>query len=87
MTSPQITSRTLESWTTRRFFWAVCLAAGLPMAAFILTVSLTSTSLDDAAKFVDSIAKILVTVVAALWALNRYFLGRVDAMQIRIDPQ
>jgi hypothetical protein len=77
----------LEAWTTQRFIWTVLLGAGIPTLAFVAVVALTPVSLADASTFVDSIVKILVTIIAAMWALNRYFLGRVDANQVRIDPQ
>jgi hypothetical protein len=59
----------------------------VPVLAFSLLLSLDAVTLDNANKFMDSVVKVLVAAVGAAWALNRYFVGRVDAPQVRLEPK
>lgn len=77
----------LDRLLTRRFLPTVVILIAIPIMAFTLVVVLTSVSLIDANRYVDSAAKILATLAAAAWALNRYFTNRVDAPQLRVDPK
>lgn len=77
----------LDTLLTRRFLPTVAILIAVPIAAFTLVVALTSMSLIDANRYVDSAAKIVATLAAAAWALNRYFTNRVDAPQLRVDPK
>jgi hypothetical protein len=73
--------------TTRRFLPTVVILITLPIIAFTLVVAFTSVSLNQANLYVDSAVKIIATLAAAAWALNRYFTNRIDEPQLRIDPQ
>ena len=41
--------------------------------------------LDYLATFVDAVVKSVAVTIGALWALNRYFVSRIDVPQLRVD--
>jgi hypothetical protein len=76
--------KNLEGLSTRHFMTTNLLLLGLGWAAFLITVS-HGSSIDSATKVVDALFKIAAVVVGTLWALNRHFAGRTDALQLRVD--
>lgn len=42
-------------------------------------------SVDNLAKFTDAVFKTAALLLGTLWTINRYFVGRVDAAQFRVD--
>ncbi len=76
----------LDKLLTRKFLPTVVIVIAVPVIAFTLVVAFTSVSVSEANLYVDSAVKIVATLAAAAWALNRYFTNRVDAPQLRIDP-
>ena len=76
----------VETVLTRYFVWTVLALVLVPIGAFTLIVTLTSVSLDDANKYVDTVVKMLAGLVGAAWALNRFFANRADALHVRLDP-
>ena len=43
------------------------------------------TNIDTLATFIDAVFKVIALLIGALWALNRYYSTREDAIQIRVD--
>ncbi len=58
------------------------LVVGALAAILIATHALSSSSLST---YADIITKISATTLAGLWALNRYYVYRTDAPQLRVD--
>jgi hypothetical protein len=69
------------------FGWVVAAVALVPVGILTVILAVGLVSLDEANMYVDSAVKILVAGVGAAWALNRYFIGRVDVKQIRVDAE
>lgn len=57
------------------------LVIGLSLAVLLLGY----TDLPTLSTFVDMAFKTVAVLVGAIWALNRYFVGRLDLPQLRVD--
>lgn len=79
-------SKTLESLTTRFFLLTVFVTVGVIVAALGILLWQEVATVDQLSKAVDAIFKATAIVVGALWALNRYYIGRTDVPQLRVDP-
>lgn len=74
----------LEKAFTERFVpttavLALVVATGLGMMFALVTTP------QDAAAAVQAVVAALAVLIGACWALNRYFVNRVDAVQLRVD--
>lgn len=77
--------RYLERLVTRHLVGAsLALAASILGLAYLAAVT-NAVTLDQLAKGADLAIKCVAAVVGSAWALNRYFTGRVDEFQIRVD--
>lgn len=77
--------KSLERIFTRHFLPAVIGSLLIAWTSFAVILT-RGSDLDDAAKLVDALFKIAAVIVGTGWALNRYFMARTDALQLRVDP-
>lgn len=65
------------------------LVAGILLVAVAMATALGFMEpwrLDAASKIVDAVVKFMVAAIGGVWALNRYFAGRTDQLQFRVEP-
>ncbi len=80
-----ITLRSLERATTKDLVsfvllsWVVVAGALVAVSAFNVATQILNT-------LIDSIIKVTVLIGGTAWALNRYFIGRTDMPQLRVEP-
>lgn len=60
-------------------------AVTLIVSSFAVVLAANLVSVEFLATFVDAVFKTIATLVAAAWALNRYYLNRTDEPQLRVD--
>jgi hypothetical protein len=77
--------RRLEKATTQYLVPTSAAVIAVAVGGFWILLSAGVVSIDPLSKFVDVAAKTIAVSVGTLWALNRYFIGRTDAPQIRVD--
>lgn len=77
--------RLLETVTTKYLVITLTAIVVVVVSAFVFILVLKLTDIETLATFVDAVFKTIAMLVAATWALNRYYVGRTDAPQIRVD--
>ena len=77
--------RTLEVLTTKYFVVLVLLIIAITIVSFYIFLARQITDVETLATFVDAVFKTVAILVGALWALNRYFISRVDIPQLRVE--
>jgi len=82
MKGSRILEKATTKWLAPSAFLAVCGAIG----AFAGLILLDVVEAEDLQAFADIALKVAALLVGGLWALNRYFVQRTDAIQIRVDP-
>jgi hypothetical protein len=75
----------LQAIATRHLVATVLAIISITTAGLAVVVYLGVASVSDMAQFVDAVFKAVALFVGALWTLNRYFVSRTDAMQLRVD--
>jgi hypothetical protein len=78
-------SRFLESVTTQYFLFTILLIIAVILGGFAIVLGNKLTSIGTLATFVDVVFKTVALIAGCLWALNRYFVGRTDVMQLRVE--
>jgi hypothetical protein len=76
--------KSLEGLSTRHFMTTSLALLVLGWTVFLITIS-RGLNIDSATKVTDALFKIAAVVIGTLWALNRHFAGRTDALQLRVD--
>ena len=77
--------KVLEALSTRYLGVTAALVVVATVAVFAAVLRTGFTTIDVLAKFSDALFKIVALLLGTLWTLNRYFVGRVDATQFRVD--
>lgn len=77
--------RFLEVATTRYFVISLAAVVIAAVLGFASVLTLRLTDVETLATFVDAVFKTIAMLAAALWALNRHYMGRTDAPQLRVD--
>ena len=78
-------NRYLEAATTKYVIFTVCSILVLTIAVFALILGFRLTELDKLSKFVDAVFKSMAVLLGMIWTLNRYYVGRADITQLRVD--
>jgi hypothetical protein len=61
--------------------------AVLTVGMFGAILVLKLTQVNTLASFVDAIFKTIAIIADAIWTLNRYYVGRVDVNQLKVDAE
>lgn len=77
--------RALEFLSTRYLAPTVGLVILLVVGTYSAVLHYTHVDIDKLAKFTDAVFKTVALLIGTLWAMNRYFVQRVDAPQLRVD--
>jgi hypothetical protein len=75
-----------DTLLSRHFVLTVSMSVGICLLLYTTAISAFGVSVDTLGKAIDSIFKMIAVLVGAAWVLNRHYVGRTDALQIRIDP-
>ena len=75
----------LENLVTRDLGLSIVAVTVGALAVGALVIDGQLATIDLLAKGVDILLKVVGSVVAAAWALNRYFILRTDDLQLRVD--
>jgi hypothetical protein len=75
-----------DALLSRHFVLTVGVLVGVLLVFYAAVLMVAGVSVDTAGKLIDSVFKIVAVLVGAAWALNRYYVGRTDALQMRVDP-
>jgi hypothetical protein len=78
-------NRFLEAATTKYLIAFVSSILVLTIGIFSLLLSYRVTELDKLSKFVDAVFKAMAILLGMIWTLNRYYIGRVDEIRLRVD--
>ena len=78
--------RWLELATTKYLILTVCLVFSSVMLLLVITLFVKAIDSQAVNTFVDSLLKATALIGGSAWALNRYFTGRTDAPQLRVEP-
>lgn len=77
--------RWIELATTRWFGVVVVALCLVPAGVIAIVVGVTTLSLEDVDTFVGACLKVAIALAGAAWALNRLFITRADAPQLRVE--
>jgi hypothetical protein len=77
----------LKNIATKYLVLTVLVITGITIAVFATILYLGLLDVVTLAHFVDAVFKTVAILVSSIWALNRYFVTRADAPQIRIDTE
>jgi len=77
--------RLLEIATTRYLVVSLTIIVVGVVSGFVSILALRLIDVETLATFVDAAFKTIAMFVAAAWALNRYYMTRTDAPQLRVD--
>jgi hypothetical protein len=75
----------IEALATKYLVVTITLVIVLVPISFALVIRLGIANIDTLANFVDAVFKTIAILVGAVWALNRLYVARTDATQIRVD--
>lgn len=75
----------LEQLTTKYVIATTFLLSALNVAGYFALIRFGVTDVDELSKYVDVIFKTIAILVGAIWSLNRHFVQRTDALQIRVE--
>lgn len=79
--------RFLRRVVTKHIFASAALCVTAYILGMYTILHLNLVAFDDMVKVVDSIFKATVVIASSIWALNRYYILRVDEPQFRIDSE
>lgn len=82
---PMLRNRFLEAVTTKYLILTVFVILTLIVGSFALIIGLNFVQLDNLTKFVDAVFKAMAVLLGMIWTLNRYYVGRTDAVRLRVD--
>lgn len=75
----------LEAITTKYIVVTIALMIVLIVGTYSLILFYGITDINSLATFVDTVFKTIAILAGAVWALNRYYTGRVDATQLKVE--
>lgn len=78
-------SRILESLTTRHLVTTVFVVTVVVISMSGVVLWFRWATLDQMAKYIDTVFKTTAFFAGVAWALNRYYVHRTDNVQFRID--
>ena len=78
--------RFIETIVTQKLVSTGILVVLVVVSAFSLVLFYGFTDVKTLATFVDALFKASALLIGALWALNRYFVNRMDATQMKVVP-
>ena len=77
----------IEAAITKHLLLTILLIVVLTSGTFAIILILKVSSVSALSSFVDAVFKVVAVIVAAIWTLNRYYVGRVDVSQLRVDAE
>ncbi len=80
-------SKYLEDLVTKHLIATVVLVVILTVGMFGAILSLKLTQVNTLASFVDATFKTIAIIAGAIWTLNRYYIGRIDVNQLKVDAE
>ncbi len=78
-------NRFIETIVTKYFFLTAILLIVVTVGSVFLMDKFGNISIDKLSKIVDLTFKVIAILIGSLWALNRYYVSRVDFSQIKVD--
>jgi hypothetical protein len=78
-------NRLIERLATRHLISTILVSILLALGIISVVLLFAPTSLDTFGKATDIVFKVVAIVAGTIWTLNRYYVGRADAPQVRID--
>ena len=76
----------LETATTKHPVESVALSVLAVVVMFVTLLHFRIVEIQMLNALIDSLLKATALIGGAVWALNRYFTGRTDIPQLRVDP-
>jgi hypothetical protein len=77
--------RILEALVTKHLVMTIVLTTIIGLGTLGTVAVKGSVEVDTLATVIDATLKTLAIIVGAIWSLNRYFIGRTDVIQLRVD--
>jgi hypothetical protein len=77
--------RLLEAAATRYLVVTILLSVIITVGAFYLVLYYGLADVATLSSFIDAVFKTIAVFVAAIWALNRYYIERVDTTKLKVE--